>query len=170
TLFASHLIQLHRELFPTYWKWSDLAINHAMLFGWQITVFDWIHRLPPNPRPTALRNFPVQANGAELLRLAHCLATERGISVVAPIHDAFAITAPLGILDQEIVRMQDCMREASRVVLHGFELFIDVKTVRPPDRYHCPEGESMWNLVMRFLDEIENEAAAPAREEVLVLA
>jgi len=158
TLFARHLIGLHHDLFPDYWRWSDRAVNHAMLFGWQSTVFDWIHRLPPEPKPTALRNFPIQANGAEMLRLGHCLATENGISVCAPIHDAYLIMAPLEILDQEIARMQFYMAEASRVVLRGFELFTDVKVIRPPDRYRSPEGGAMWNLVMQFLDEIEAEA------------
>jgi hypothetical protein len=158
-LFARHLIELHHELFPDYWRWSNRAVDHAMLFGWQSSVFGWIFRLPPNPRPTALRNFPIQANCAEMLRLGHCLATENGISVCAPIHDAYLIEAPLELLDHEIVRMQDCMREASRVVLRGFELFTDVKEIRPPGRYWSSKGEAMWNLVMRLLEEIETESA-----------
>ena len=151
-LFASHLIGLHHQLFPDYWKWSNRAVDHAMLFGWQSTVFDWIHRLAPDPRPTALRNFPIQANGAEMMRLAHCLATENGTLVCCPIHDAFLIVAPLELLDQEIARMQSYMAEASRVVLRGFELFTDVKVIRFPDRYRSSKGEAMWNLVMRLLE------------------
>jgi hypothetical protein len=40
-------------------------------------------------------NFPMQANGAEMLRLACCLAIERGLAVCAPVHDAILIEAPL---------------------------------------------------------------------------
>ena len=161
TLFARHLIGLHHDLFPDYWRWSNQAVNHAILFGWQSTVFDWIYRLPPDPRPTVLRNFPIQSNAAEMLRLGHCLATENGIRVCAPIHDAFLIEAPLELLDQEVGRMRAYMTEASRVVLRGFELFIDVKEIRYPDRYQSSKGESMWNLAMRLLEEIESEAAVP---------
>jgi hypothetical protein len=157
TLFAQHLIGLHHDLFRDYWRWSNRAVDHAMLVGWQSTVFGWMYRLDPEPRPTALRNFPVQANGAEMLRLAHCLATENGIRVCAPIHDAFLIEAPLELLDQEIVRMRSYMAESSRVVLNGFELFTDVKEIRYPDRYSSSKGEAMWNLVMRLLEEIESE-------------
>ena len=64
----------------------------------------------------------MQANGAEMLRLACCLATERGIEVCAPVHDAVLICAPLERLDADVARMQDAMREASRIVLDGFEL------------------------------------------------
>jgi len=69
-------------------------VNHAVLTGRQSTVFDWVHRLPPDPSPTTLRNHPIQSNAAEMLRLGHCLATECGIIVAATIHDAYLITAP----------------------------------------------------------------------------
>jgi hypothetical protein len=67
--------------------------------------------------------------------------------------------APLEILDREIARMRSYMAEASRVVLHGFELFTDVKEIRFPDRYLSSKGEPMWNLVTRLLEEIETETA-----------
>jgi DNA polymerase family A len=168
-LFARQLIQLHHDLFPDYWRWSDRAVNHAMLFGWQSTVFGWIYRLPPEPRPNVLRNFPIQSNGAEMCRLGHCLATENGIQVCCSIHDAYLLEAPVQILPQQIELMQSCMAEASRVVLRGFELFTDVKVIRYPDRYSSSKGEPMWNLVMQLLEEIEAEAVSPAVAELPVL-
>ena len=36
----------------------------------------------------------MQANGAEMLRLACCLAIERGVKVCAPVHDAILIDRP----------------------------------------------------------------------------
>jgi DNA polymerase-1 len=103
-----------------------------------------------------------------MLRLGHCLATENGVSVCATIHDAYLIEAPLELLDKKIARMRAYMTEASRVVLHGFELFTDVKVIRFPDRYSSSKGESMWNLVMRLLEEIETEAAMQAVTELSV--
>lgn len=38
----------------------------------------------------------MQANGAEMLGLACCLATEAGIGAYAPVHDAQLIEAPAG--------------------------------------------------------------------------
>jgi hypothetical protein len=158
SLFAGHLINLHHDLFSQYWRWSDRMINHAVLTGRQSTVFDWIHRLPPEPSPTVLRNFPIQSNGAEMMRLAHCLATERGINVAATIHDAFLITSPLEHLEADITLMSQCMIEASRIILKGFELFVGVEPIKYPDRYRCPEGEAMWELVMQLLEEVETVA------------
>ena len=62
--------------------------------GYLSTVFGWTLRTENTLRSTSLRNFPMQANGAEMLRLACCLATERGVGVCAPVHDALLVEAP----------------------------------------------------------------------------
>ena len=102
----------------------------------------------------------MQANGAEMLRLACCLATERGIEVCAPVHDAVLICAPLERLDADVARMQDAMREASRIVLDGFELGTDAKIVRYPDRYMDERGATMWERVMKLIHEQQQKTAA----------
>jgi hypothetical protein len=48
----------------------------------------------------------MQANGAEMLRIACCLATERGVEVCAPVHDAVLICTPLNCLDADIAIMR----------------------------------------------------------------
>jgi len=127
-----------------------------MLVGVIHTVFGWPVRVSERSNPRSLRNFPMQANGAEMLRIACCLATERGIEVCAPIHDAVLICAPLDRLDGDIAAMRAVMAEASRFVLAGFELATDVKIVRWPDRYSDPRGTEMWNRVCNLV------AAEPA--------
>jgi hypothetical protein len=46
-----------------------------MLTGELRTVFGWTVRVGQDANPRSLRNFPMQANGAEMMRLAACLAT-----------------------------------------------------------------------------------------------
>ena len=75
---ARELLRLHRETYRVFWRWSDAAVDHAMLTGGLHTVFGWRVRVPSVSNERSLRNFPMQANGAEMLRLACCLATERG--------------------------------------------------------------------------------------------
>src|SRR5262249_9517194 len=93
----------------------------------------------------------MQANGAEMLRLACCLATERTIEVCAPVHDAVLICAPVDRLEHDVARMRACMAEASRAVLAGFELRTDAALVRHPERYQDPRGSVMWDRVMRLV-------------------
>lgn len=151
---ARELLRLHRETYPTFWRWSESAVNHAMLRGWLHTVFGWRVQVGPRANPRSLANFPMQANGAEMLRLACCLATERGIAVCAPVHDALLVEGTAGEIETVVAETQRAMAEASRVVLSGFELRSDAKVVRYPDRYIDPRGERMWETVMGILAEL----------------
>jgi hypothetical protein len=101
----------------------------------------------------------MQANGAEMMRIAAILMTEAGVRVCAPVHDAFLIEAPLDQLDAIVEHARSLMREASRVVLGGFELGSDAKVIRYPERYSDKRGVAMWEAVMKLLDEIEPLAA-----------
>ena len=156
---ARELLRLHRETYRVFWAWSDRSVDHAMLTGSLHAVFGWRVRVPEVANDRSLRNFPMQANGAEMLRLAYCLATERGIEVCAPVHDAVLICAPLERLDAEVARMQDAMREASNIVLNGFELTTDAKIVRYPDRYMDERGTVMWDRVMKLINEQQERRA-----------
>ncbi len=138
---ARELLQLHRETYQVFWQWSDQMLDYAMLIGGIHTVFGWRVQVPPNANDRSLRNFPMQANGAEMLRLACCLATERGIEVSAPVHDAVLITARIDRLEIDIRSTQDAMQEASRIVLDGFELGTDTAVFRHPERYADERGK-----------------------------
>jgi hypothetical protein len=152
--YARELLRLHRETYPTFWRWSEAAVNHAMLRGWLQTVFGWQVQVGPRANPRSLANFPMQANGAEMLRLACCLATERGIAVCAPVHDALLVEGSVEEIQDVVAQTQAVMAEASRVVLAGFELRSDAKIVRHPERYSDPRGERMWKTVMGILAEL----------------
>jgi DNA polymerase I-like protein with 3'-5' exonuclease and polymerase domains len=98
-------------------------------------------------------NFPMQANGAEMLRLACCQATERGIRVCALVHDALLIEAPLDEINEHVAELQTCMREASQIVLGGvLKLGSDAEVVRWPERYMDERGAMMWQTVRRLLE------------------
>ena len=100
----------------------------------------------------------MQANGAEMLRIACILMTEAGIRVCAPVHDAVLIEAPLEELDERIKQAQELMREASRQVLDGFELTTDADIYRYPERYRDEErGGAMWDLVMELLQRLDQD-------------
>src|SRR5262249_26514276 len=98
----------------------------------------------------SLRSFPMQANGAEMLRLACVRMVSEGIRVCAPVHDAILIEAPLGELDGVVAKAQDIMRQCSATVLSGCELASDAKVVRYPERYGDKRGKVMWETVTRL--------------------
>ena len=151
-IVASNLLRAFRETYPTFWRWLEAAVDTAMLTGSLHTVFGWHVHIGENPNPRSLRNFSMQANGAEMMRLACCLATERGIEVCAPVHDAVLICAPLDRLDADIAAMRAAMADASRIVLGGFELRTDVSVTRWPNRYMDGRGRVMWDRVTKLLE------------------
>jgi DNA polymerase-1 len=161
-IVARDLLRAHHETYRRFWSWSDAAVDRAMLFGELQSVFGWPIHTGEDPNPRALRNFPMQSNGAEMLRLATCFATEQGLEVCALIHDAVLIAAPLDSLEGDVERMRGCMAKASRIVLNGFELRSDVTNnesdrhlVRYPDRYRDSRGALMWDRVMQLIAQRE---------------
>jgi DNA polymerase-1 len=152
-IVARDLLRMHRETYSRFWNWSDASLDHAMLHGSLHTVFGWRVHVGEISNPRSLRNFPMQANGAEMLRLACCLGVERGIQICAPVHDAVLICAPEQDADADVETMRAAMAEASRIVLGGFELGTDVKVTRWPDRYEDERGSIMWSRVMGLIGE-----------------
>jgi DNA polymerase I-like protein with 3'-5' exonuclease and polymerase domains len=152
------LLGLHRSTYPTYWRWSDAVQDFAMLRGYLETVFGWRVHAGPDANPRSLRNFPLQANGAEMLRLACCLATERGIRVAAPVHDALLVEGPADEIDDVVEATQQAMREASELVLSGFALRTDATVTRWPDRYQDERGVRMWEMVQGILRDLPDRS------------
>lgn len=150
-IVARGLLEMHRDTFRQFWCWSDAAADFGALLGWQPTVFGWVNRVFPEQNPRSLRNFPMQANGAEMLRLACCLGVERNVRICAPVHDAVLICAPKTELESAVQTMRGAMAEASRVVLKGFELRTEVKRVLYPRRYSDKRGIDTFRKIMQLL-------------------
>jgi DNA polymerase I-like protein with 3'-5' exonuclease and polymerase domains len=160
-IVARDLLRIHRETYSVFWRWSDAALDTAMSSNSLHTTFGWHIHVGEDSNPRSLRNFPMQANGAEMMRIAACLATERGIEVCAPVHDAFLICAPLDRLEADIARMRQAMADASRAVLAGFEIGTDVLVVKYPGRFMDEDrGRTMWDKVLNLLPRRQVRATA----------
>ena len=82
-LEARNLQEIMRRTFPTFARWSDAAVDHALLTSRIESLYGWTLRVegahPPRRSKNdgkvrtwgpVLRNFHMQSNGAEMLRLA----------------------------------------------------------------------------------------------------
>jgi hypothetical protein len=173
---AMELQRHHRHSYSRFWSWSDIIEAQALLHRSQQSVFGWRRSVGPDANPRSLRNFAMQSNGAEMLRLACCRVTEAGISLCAPNHDALLIEAPLPDLDEAIVTTQRLMAEASEIVLDGFELRTSVRVVRAPERWTDPRGASVWAAVQTVLADkgppvhLRNTTCSPADSRTILLS
>ncbi len=154
-LVAGKLIKLHRKTYPVFWNWSESILNCANTYGYIETVFGWKMYISSTTKPTTIRNFPMQANGAEMMRLACCFAIRNGIRISMPVHDAILIEAPVTEIDESIRMTQEAMARASREVLSGFELSSDVKKIIYPDRYMDPRGVETWDTIHSIICNIQ---------------
>jgi DNA polymerase I-like protein with 3'-5' exonuclease and polymerase domains len=158
-IYARSLLEAHKRAYPRFWRWSQGVVNHAILKSRLWTVFGWTLHIEGDANHRSLMNFPMQANGAEMLRLACCYATEAGLTICAPVHDAILLEAPLERLEADVARLRECMAQASRDVLDGFEIGTDAKLIRWPERYVDPRGAVMWKRIASILERIEIRVA-----------
>ncbi len=78
---ARGLLRHHRDTYRVFWAWAEDNVNVALVGGTLRTVYGWPIRCGAGARANdrSLLNFPMQANGAEMLRRAACMATEAGL-------------------------------------------------------------------------------------------
>jgi hypothetical protein len=162
------LIRQHQHTYPTFWRWLDRAVHHSFTtgristeFGWQLRCFRERSYPHEATNPRTIRNYPMQALGADMMRIAACYAVERGVQVCCPVHDAFLCEAPLHKLEEAVATMQQAMSDASAAVLDGFRLRSDVKVFRHPAHYADGRevATAMWDTVNAFLAHVETTAA-----------
>jgi hypothetical protein len=67
---AKEIFDWHKLTFSTYWEWNNLQLRLARLQGWIESLDGWVEWVGTHTRDTQLKNFPAQANGAVMLRVA----------------------------------------------------------------------------------------------------
>ena len=81
------------------------------------TAFGWTYLIgivgAVNDR--SIRNWPIQSAGADILRIACILAVRHGIKLLAPVHDAILIEAPVDRIEADVALMKEIMRRAPRI-------------------------------------------------------
>ena len=153
-LEAEDLLQRHKDVYHTFWKWAARNVN-AGLAGIELhTVFGWKIRAGKgrDVKENTFLNWPMQANGAEMLRLACIALEEEGIRICAPVHDAILIEAPLNAIEDHVRHATSLMQKASEWVLGlGRQCRVDAEIVCCPDRYIDGRGTDMWSFIQSRL-------------------
>jgi DNA polymerase I-like protein with 3'-5' exonuclease and polymerase domains len=157
TFEAHEMLGQHRQQFAQYWVWSDDQMQAALQSGMLRTTFGWQCRTGITEfNERSIRNWPIQATGADILRIACILGTRHGVRLLGSIHDAVLLEAPAERIEADVALMRECMRRASRIVLNRdragtHELRTSYTIVRYPDRYEDPRGREVWQRVLELL-------------------
>ena len=122
-LIASTIIERHRQTYSRFWQWRADMVQTAMLERRIESVFGWPLHIATSPNRRTLYNFPCQAGGAEMLRLAAWRLCEAGITPNMLIHDGLL----LEVRDREQIVRGDRDYEGRR----------PRRLQRPRDRRRC---------------------------------
>lgn len=147
---AASLLRSHREVYRRYHEWQEANINHDLLGGPMSTCFGWCRTVHGDrtssgkPIANSLRNWRVQAHGAEMLRAAVTRLVEAGVEVIAPMHDSVLVLAPDDQVGDVMDMVNALMRQASRDVTPDME--VDIEMEHYPGRY-IPGDNEMWNEI-----------------------
>jgi hypothetical protein len=157
---ALEILARLRARFRKFEAFAQSALDHAGLNLEISTCFDWAMQCPSGINPRTVRNFPIQSTAAEILHVACIMAENCGLSVVAPVHDAIMIEADAADAEAASAALDRVMRDASTVVLRGYELPSDVQTVPHGKSFFDKRGAEMWETISRLVASYEIQQGA----------
>ena len=153
-LIASTIIERHRRRYSRFWEWREDSVHRAMLERRMETVFGWPLYLSSSPNIRTLYNYPMQGNGAEMLRLAAWRLCEAGIIPNMLVHDGLLLEVQN---EEQIEHAKEIMRVVGRDVCNGLEIGVDVdQLLKGGARYRDkrPVAKNMWATMMSVLQDV----------------
>jgi DNA polymerase I-like protein with 3'-5' exonuclease and polymerase domains len=157
---ACEILARLRARFRVFEAYAQQVVDHAGLHLEIGTPFGWHMQFPSGINARTVRNFPIQSTGAEVLHVACILAERRGLEIVGPVHDAIMIEAPADQAEETSAALDRVMRDASAVVLRGYELPTkEDQIVRPGQHFFDKRGAEMWETVTRLVAKLEERRA-----------
>jgi DNA polymerase I len=164
-LKAKEILQLHTNIFQDYWDWVNDYMDSGKLSGRVTTKFGWGYNVPvidfhskecnangKRKSYRTLQNFPMQGNGSDILRLAVSLCVENGIRVIAPVHDALLVEAPISDIENMVLKASSIMTKASEYVIK-FPLRVEAEIIKYPNHFTDERGDVMWNKIWGIINE-----------------
>jgi DNA polymerase I len=153
TSAARPWIEKHKRTYERYWEWKEERANAAMQDRELETQFGWTLYLSHTPNRRTIYNFPMQGNGAEMLRLAATRMCEAGIVPSMLVHDAVLLEADS---EEQIAQAVQIMERAGSDVCNGFKIGVDVERMKIGGRFQDkrPAAEKIWATIMLALQEV----------------
>jgi DNA polymerase I len=161
--WSRNIYAQHHSIYPVFRRWLDDRVVQAKFDRVIRSPFGWPLHVTGETSTRALMNFPAQAGGADMMRITAIAATEAGIQIAAPVHDAFWVLCPICELDATIEHLKDIMRRAAIAVTGGLAINASVEaTVVWPYclgdvRKEDDKGQKMWREVNDLISEFQEQ-------------
>ena len=149
---AASLMRKFRKAHHRYFGWIEAELGATWVRGSTHTRFGWPIHVPPIPNERSFMNFPLQAHGADILRIVCCALTEQGGSVCFPLHDSVGVEVPLGSENDAVAQIESVMIESAGYLGGKVPIRVESKILRPGERYlDSSSALTEWESVMAQL-------------------
>jgi hypothetical protein len=158
--WAQEVLAVMHQKYKVYFKWQEGVWLQALADGKIVSPLGFPMAVDHNTPKRTVLNYLHQAGGADAMRLAAVAGTAAGIMIVAPVHDAFWIMAPIRELDDAIAEMSRIMRRAGSIVSGGLEIPVEVSAkVLWPNclgdvRKDKDKGQALWLEIRGIVQDI----------------
>ncbi len=138
-----------------FWEWRANMVQRAMLERVIVSEFDgWPLQISHSPNQRTLYNFPMQAGGAEMLRLAANRLCDADLVPSMLVHDGILFELET---DEQVRHAIEIMQTAGTEVCRGLEIGVDKdQELRGGARYRDKRevAKKIWAIIMNTLVEI----------------
>ena len=152
---AESFVAYHRKIFHCFWSWAADYVEPSPGYRVVDVIKTWPLHCTRETKPGTVHNFPMQAGGLEVFRMACIYARQSGVQLLAPVHDGALLECAEKDAQQTIWLMQQAMYKASEQVLHGFRLQVDIQRIDWPNRFVPDAGVDMWKQLVLKLEALE---------------
>jgi DNA polymerase I-like protein with 3'-5' exonuclease and polymerase domains len=150
-LIAAEIIGLYAQRHPAFWQGRLEALQTAMLRRRIESSYGWPLRISHSPNQRSLLNFPMQSDGAEMIREATVRLCNAGIVPIMLVHDGilFEETDP-----RRVAEAAEIMRAVGREICNGIYVGVDLDwSTKDGLRYRDKRqmAQKMWATIMDVL-------------------
>ena len=136
-LIASDIIERHRREYPRFWQWRENMVETRHAGRARSKAYsDGRCTSARSPNKRTLYNFPMQAGGAEMLRLAAWRMCEAGIVPSMLIHDGILLEVETDPEQIEHAQSKSCCRPDATCVTASRSASTSIRLLKGGARYH----------------------------------
>lgn len=145
---AKHLISTYKKTYRIFFSWIESVVDKATWSQHISSRLGFGHKVTfSGTKQRTLANFPMQSNGAEILRCSCCAIIDEGIKIIATVHDEIIIEAPISLIEEHTRRARELMTKSGEAICRGMPLRTEAVITKYPDRY-CENQESkIWDMI-----------------------
>ena len=152
---AAALLKKFKQLFHVYYDYINSRMNTLHRDLRIETVYGCSRHLSKYKRTTAnsWRNYPIQANGAEILRAAIHALHKNNIKVCATIHDAVLIEVPIPEHKKQLQLARNLMTDAAIEIIGG-RIETDYNFIDERGFIQSDKQQIIFNKLMTVVDSV----------------